>query len=94
MDARQAFDSSQPREELFGMEMRIGPVGVALRFAESVLLAPGQRRARRNAWAAVCENRRYAADRRHDAAATADARAVAGGRGATGGRGARNAPRA
>ncbi|WP_369184241.1 hypothetical protein [Streptomyces sp. Y1] len=53
------------------MEMRIGPVGVALRFAESVLLAPGQRRARRNAWAAVCENRRYAADRRHDAAATA-----------------------
>ncbi|KJS53912.1 hypothetical protein VM98_22495 [Streptomyces rubellomurinus subsp. indigoferus] len=46
-------------------------MGVALRFAESVLLAPGQRRARRNAWAAVCENRRYAADRRHDAAATA-----------------------
>lgn len=46
--------------------MRIRSVGVALRFAESVLLAPGQRHARSNAWAAVCENRRYAADRRHD----------------------------
>lgn len=51
------------------MGMRIRSVGMALRFAESVLLAPGQRRARRNAWAAVCENRRYAADRRHDHAA-------------------------
>ncbi|MFJ2861606.1 hypothetical protein [Kitasatospora sp. NPDC087314] len=49
------------------MRMRIRSVGVALRFAESVLLAGGQRQARRNAWAAVCENRRYAADRRHDA---------------------------
>ncbi|MFD4654259.1 hypothetical protein ACFWP2_01390 [Kitasatospora sp. NPDC058444] len=48
------------------VQMRIRSVGVALRFAESVLLAPGQRHARRNAWAAVCENRRYAADRRHD----------------------------
>ncbi|MER5353050.1 hypothetical protein ABT093_22290 [Kitasatospora sp. NPDC002551] len=52
------------------MQMRIGSVrsvGVALRFAESVLLSGGQRQARRNAWAAVCENRRLAADRRHDA---------------------------
>lgn len=58
------------------VRMRIRSVGVALRFAESVLLAPGQRHARRNAWAAVCENRRYAADRRHDdaAAGTAPAR--------------------
>ncbi|MFF2076202.1 hypothetical protein ACFVXG_15770 [Kitasatospora sp. NPDC058162] len=51
------------------MRMRIRSVGAALRFAESVLLAPGQQHARRNAWAAVCENRRYAADRRHDAPA-------------------------
>ncbi|MFF2145173.1 hypothetical protein ACIRYZ_05115 [Kitasatospora sp. NPDC101155] len=64
------------------MRMRIRSVGVALRFAESVLLAPGQRHARLNAWAAVCENRRYAADRRHDAlaggaaAGTARARSV------------------
>ncbi|MER7581004.1 hypothetical protein [Kitasatospora sp. NPDC097691] len=60
------------------MEMRIRSVGAALRFAESVLLAPGQRHARRNAWAAVCENRRYAADRRHDAVTveTTGARAV------------------
>ncbi|MFE7564827.1 hypothetical protein [Kitasatospora sp. NPDC057500] len=49
------------------MRMRIRSMGVALRFAESVLLSGGQRQARRNAWAAVCENRRYAADRRHDA---------------------------
>ncbi|MEU9041174.1 MULTISPECIES: hypothetical protein [unclassified Kitasatospora] len=65
------------------MGMRIRSVGVALRFAESVLLAPGQRHARRNAWAAVCENRRHAADRRHDAmavesAGTAAARSVPG----------------
>ncbi|MFJ6380387.1 hypothetical protein ACIQI7_10345 [Kitasatospora sp. NPDC092039] len=53
------------------MRMRIRSVGVALRFAESVLLAPGQRHARSNAWAAVCENRRYAADRRHDDAVAA-----------------------
>ncbi|MGW2373241.1 MULTISPECIES: hypothetical protein [Kitasatospora] len=63
------------------MRMRIRSVGAALRFAESVLLAPGQRHARRNAWAAVCENRRYAADRRHDAlpgvaAGTAGTRSV------------------
>ncbi|MEV7183456.1 hypothetical protein [Kitasatospora sp. NPDC093102] len=51
------------------MRMRIRSMGVALRFAESVLLAPGQQHARRNAWAAVCENRRYAADRQHDDAA-------------------------
>ncbi len=37
--------------------------GSALRLAESVLLAGGQRQARQNAWAAVCENRRHAADR-------------------------------
>ncbi|MET9177819.1 hypothetical protein ABZX88_06275 [Kitasatospora aureofaciens] len=49
------------------MQVRIRSVGAALRFAESVLLAPGQRHARRNAWAAVCENREHAADRRHDA---------------------------
>ncbi|MFE7589051.1 hypothetical protein ACFU6K_06585 [Kitasatospora sp. NPDC057512] len=63
----------QPGEELFGMRMRmrIRSVGVALRYAESVLLAPGQQHARRNAWAAVCENRRYAADRRHDDAEAA-----------------------
>ncbi|MER8104811.1 hypothetical protein [Kitasatospora sp. NPDC094016] len=48
------------------MRMRIRSVGVALRLAESVLLAGGQQQARRNAWAAVCENRQYAADRRHD----------------------------
>ncbi|MFJ7907894.1 hypothetical protein [Kitasatospora sp. NPDC096204] len=52
------------------VRMRIRSVGMALRFAESVLLAPGQRHARRNAWAAVCEDRRHAADRRHDHAAT------------------------
>ncbi|WP_037900559.1 hypothetical protein [Streptomyces sp. NRRL S-350] len=52
------------------MQMRIRSVGVALRFAESVLLAPGQRHARRNAWSAVCEDRRHAADRRHDALST------------------------
>lgn len=35
----------------------------ALRRAESVLLAGGQQTARRNAWDAVCENRRWAQDR-------------------------------
>lgn len=45
------------------MRVQIGAVGAALRLAESLLLAPGQRHARRNAWAAVCENRRHAADR-------------------------------
>ncbi|MFJ9695074.1 hypothetical protein [Kitasatospora sp. NPDC101183] len=58
------------------MQVRIGTVGTvgaALRFAESVLLAPGQRHARRNAWAAVCENRRHAADRVHAAALSASA---------------------
>jgi len=35
----------------------------ALRRAESVLLSGGQRTARRNAWDAVCENRRHALDR-------------------------------
>ncbi|AXI77177.1 hypothetical protein [Peterkaempfera bronchialis] len=38
-------------------------VGGALRRAESVLFAGGQQVARRNAWDAVCENRRHAADR-------------------------------
>jgi hypothetical protein len=42
--------------------------GSALRLAESVLLAGGQRQARQNAWAAVCENRRHAADRTGGAA--------------------------
>ncbi|MEV7781749.1 hypothetical protein [Kitasatospora sp. NPDC088351] len=50
-----------------GMQVGIRSVGSALRLAESVLLAGGQRQARRNAWAAVCENRRYAADRERDA---------------------------
>ncbi|MFG3049682.1 hypothetical protein ACGFZP_01850 [Kitasatospora sp. NPDC048239] len=49
------------------MQVGIRSVGGALRLAESVLLAGGQRQARRNAWAAVCENRRYAADRERDA---------------------------
>jgi hypothetical protein len=35
----------------------------ALRRAESVLLGGGQQTARRNAWDAVCENRRLAQDR-------------------------------
>lgn len=38
-------------------------MGEALRMAESVLLGGGQQTARRNAWDAVCENRRYARDR-------------------------------
>ncbi|MFF7631883.1 hypothetical protein ACFZB9_01835 [Kitasatospora sp. NPDC008050] len=38
-------------------------IGTAIRLAESLLLAPGRRQARRNAWSAVCENRRHAADR-------------------------------
>ncbi len=47
---------------------QVRSVGDALRLAENVLLAGGQRQARRNAWASVCENRRYAADREHGAA--------------------------
>lgn len=47
---------------------QVRSVGDALRLAENVLLASGQRQARRNAWASVCENRRYAADREHSAA--------------------------
>ncbi|MBV2153679.1 hypothetical protein [Kitasatospora sp. SUK 42] len=68
------------------MRMRIRSVGTALRFAESVLLAPGQQQARRNAWAAVCENREYAADRRHNASAARSARNAgpAGGTGTAG----------
>ncbi|MCX4749507.1 hypothetical protein OG455_29030 [Kitasatospora sp. NBC_01287] len=38
-------------------------IGTAIRLAESVLLAGGRRQARLNAWSAVCENRRHAADR-------------------------------
>ncbi|MEU8925142.1 hypothetical protein AB0D10_30110 [Kitasatospora sp. NPDC048545] len=69
------------------MGMRIRSVRVALRFAESVLLAPGQQHARRNAWAAVCEDRRHAADRRHEAdrrhaAATVETAGTAGTRSA------------
>ncbi|MFF7456227.1 hypothetical protein [Kitasatospora sp. NPDC008115] len=61
------------------MRMRMRSMGVALRFAESVLLSGGQRQARRNAWAAVCENRRYAADRRHDALLSGTPAGAAGG---------------
>lgn len=67
------------------MQVRIGSlgrvrtVGGALRLAESVLLAGGQRQARRNAWAAVCENRRYAADREHSAAGSSAVSNSAGG---------------
>ncbi|MER5638566.1 hypothetical protein ABT095_16585 [Kitasatospora sp. NPDC002227] len=50
-----------------GEMRRVRSVGDALRLAETVLLAGGQRQARRNAWASVCENRRYAADREHSA---------------------------
>ncbi|MEV4614236.1 hypothetical protein AB0K43_16810 [Kitasatospora sp. NPDC049258] len=42
----------------------------AVRLAERVLLAGGQHRARINAWSAVCENRRHAADRVDDSAPT------------------------
>ncbi|MGW6918650.1 hypothetical protein ACWGB8_33255 [Kitasatospora sp. NPDC054939] len=57
------------------MQVGIGTVGIrtvgtALRLAESLLLAGGQQQARRNAWRAVCENRRDAADREHTAAPT------------------------
>jgi hypothetical protein len=38
-------------------------ITVAIRLAESVLLAGGRNQARLNAWTAVCENRRHAADR-------------------------------
>ncbi|MCU7825161.1 hypothetical protein KSNIM_26685 [Kitasatospora sp. DSM 101779] len=53
---------------------RMPSVGGALRYAESVLLAGGQRQARRNAWAAVCENRRHAAERELDAGAASPLR--------------------
>jgi hypothetical protein len=44
-----------------------GPVTGALRAMEAILLrGGGQRTARRNAWAAVCEDRRRARDR-HEA---------------------------
>ncbi|WP_055586000.1 hypothetical protein [Peterkaempfera griseoplana] len=43
--------------------VRINGFVTALRMAESVLFAGGQQVARRNAWDAVCENRRHAADR-------------------------------
>ncbi|WP_457033876.1 hypothetical protein [Kitasatospora sp. P5_F3] len=38
-------------------------MAVALRRTEQLLLTGGQQRARLNAWSAVCENRRHAADR-------------------------------
>ncbi|MFJ6213829.1 hypothetical protein ACIQGZ_10940 [Streptomyces sp. NPDC092296] len=38
-------------------------VGGAIRIAESMLLAGGRQVALQNAWDAVCENRRHAADR-------------------------------
>nr|WP_189129703.1 hypothetical protein [Wenjunlia tyrosinilytica] len=40
------------------------PVADALRAVEAILLRGGQQTARRNAWAAVCEDRRRARDRR------------------------------
>lgn len=43
--------------------VRINGFVSALRMAESVLFPGGQQVARRNAWDAVCENRRHAADR-------------------------------
>ncbi|MEV7771800.1 hypothetical protein [Kitasatospora sp. NPDC086791] len=73
------------------MAMRIRSVRVALRFAESVLLAPGQQHARRNAWASVCENRQHAADRRHDAVAV-EAAGAAGTVGTAGTAGTAGAP--
>ncbi|AUG76846.1 hypothetical protein CFP65_1980 [Kitasatospora sp. MMS16-BH015] len=56
------------RRVAIGEVRRVRSVGDALRLAETVLLAGGQRQARRNAWASVCENRQYAADREHSAA--------------------------
>ncbi|MGF1431790.1 hypothetical protein [Kitasatospora sp. LaBMicrA B282] len=50
-------------------------IGTAIRLAESLLLAAGRRQARLNAWSAVCENRRHAADRE---AARVSLRATAG----------------
>jgi hypothetical protein len=41
-----------------------GQVTEALRAVESFLLASGQQTARRNAWNAVCEDRKRARDRR------------------------------
>jgi hypothetical protein len=41
-----------------------GPVAGALRAMEAILLRGGQRTARRNAWAAVCEDRKRALARR------------------------------
>ncbi|WP_198042316.1 hypothetical protein [Kitasatospora azatica] len=38
-------------------------ISVAIRLADRVLLAGGRNQARLNAWSAVCENRRHAADR-------------------------------
>lgn len=42
----------------------VGPVAGALRAMESLLLRGGQQTARRNAWAAVLEDRKRARDRR------------------------------
>jgi hypothetical protein len=38
-------------------------MAAALRRTERMILTGGQQRARLNAWSAVCENRRHAADR-------------------------------
>ncbi|MEU9126707.1 hypothetical protein AB0D08_01100 [Kitasatospora sp. NPDC048540] len=48
---------------------RVRSVGDAVRLAERALLGG----ARRNAWSAVCENRRHAADRVQDAVPSAAA---------------------
>lgn len=50
------------------MRKKTGILVHALRRTEQMLLTSGQLRARRNAWAAVCENRRHAADRSEAAA--------------------------
>ena len=52
-----------------------GGVTGALRAVESFLLAGGQQTARRNAWAAVCEDRKRARDR-HEALSLLDSAAA------------------
>lgn len=54
------------------MPASIRSVGNALRMAEIVLI----RTARRNAWVAVCENRRFAADRDQLSAPPASAKSA------------------
>ncbi|BFV59682.1 hypothetical protein KCMC57_up47860 [Kitasatospora sp. CMC57] len=50
------------------MPKKTGIVVHVLRRTERMLLTGGQQRARRNAWSAVCENSRHAADRSQAAA--------------------------